>query len=118
MPYFVEYFDRRPGVTTEQVAEACRRVTERWARHWPTNVDLGLFRRKHGIGAGPMYYWVWELPDIGSVQEWDKEFSIDEVREAVDGASNAGRTRELGRFGEGVGKPSADPSIRGFARSD
>ena len=85
MVHFVEYFNPRPGATGEQIAEAARKVSEGWGKYWPSNVDLGLYRRKYGIGAGPMYYWAWELPNIAAVKEWDERWDeADEVREAVD----------------------------------
>ena len=81
MVYFIEYFSPKPGVTGEQIADCCRRVVKAWEKQWPSNKEVGLYRRKYGIGEGPMYYWVWELPNIASVKEWDDKWAeADEVR--------------------------------------
>ena len=81
MVIFIEYFDPRPGVTGEQVADCFRRLEAAWERQWPTNKSKGLFRRKYGIGEGPMYYAVWEVPSVASLVEWDEKWEeADEVR--------------------------------------
>ena len=81
MVIFIEYFDPRPGVTGEQVADCFRRLEGAWQMQWPSNKSKGLYRRKYGIGEGPMYYSVWELPDAASLKEWDEKWAeADEVR--------------------------------------
>jgi hypothetical protein len=81
MALFIEYFDPKPGVTGDQLAECFGRLKRAWEKQWPSNKDLGLYRRKFGIGDGPLYYSVWELPDIASLEEWDEKWAeADEVR--------------------------------------
>lgn len=68
---FVQRFDPKPGVSHEQMQDIYRRLAAGWEREWPTNKLVGLFVRKWGMGTGPDYLAIWELPDAAAMDEWD-----------------------------------------------
>ena len=69
--YFVQKFNPKPNVSHEKMQDIYKRLAAGWEEAWPTNKLVSLFIRKWGVGCGPDYLAIWELPNAAALDEWD-----------------------------------------------
>ena len=72
--FYVQEFDVRPGITDKQMMDIYLRLAAGWSVTWPSNKLVGLFVRKFGLGPGPQFLAIWELPDFSAFNEWRSDW--------------------------------------------
>lgn len=70
MIYFIHEFDRRTEISHDSMIQIYRRLAESWQKAWPSNHFIGLFGHRYGLGSGPQYMAIWELPNFAAFDEW------------------------------------------------
>jgi hypothetical protein len=83
--FYVQEFDARPGITDKQMEDIYLRLAAGWSAVWPSNKFVGLFVRKFGLGPGPQFLAIWELPGFDAFDEWRADWpGFDEEMQALE----------------------------------
>lgn len=78
--YYVQLFNPKPGISNEEIVAKYRRNAIPWEEAHPSNRFHGLFLRKLGLGAEPVFITVWEMPDAAAFDPWDTMWEINKAK--------------------------------------
>lgn len=78
--YYVQLFNPKLRVSNEEIIEKYRQNAMPWEEAHPSNKFHGLFLRKLGLGAEPVFIAVWELPDAAAFDPWDTMWHINKAK--------------------------------------
>jgi hypothetical protein len=70
---FVQEFDVRSGISSQQVKDLYMQVANQWSTIWPSNKLIGLFEHKF-VGSGPRFLAIWEMPNFAAFDEWHSDW--------------------------------------------
>ncbi len=83
--FYVQEFDARPDITEQQMEDIYMRLAAGWLAVWPSNKFVGLFVRQFGLGPGPQFLAIWELPNFGAFDEWRTDWpGFDDKMQALE----------------------------------
>lgn len=100
MYYYIEYLERKPGVSQERFHEVVLASSEQWAREHPDDELLLNIGRTWRLGPNRTYMTVWRIRDLATLARWNEEFQEPKIRDEHDEFAQVATIVEAGLYAD------------------
>ncbi len=76
--YYIEFFERRPGVSHARFQEVIWACTDRWSNEHPNDRPVLCIGRTRHLGPEPGNLIVWKIEGWNTFEKWTAEFRTEQ----------------------------------------